>query len=129
MRHEVIEGPRPINGRLWGEWVRAGNDRWEVVRRSWSVFVRNTDELIDLLNIPATNVVFSLQLMNDDQGAMPFWPQLDQRLHNQLAGAVGVVDHARRLLDYYASDFPTMVAEFQRRNESVPEMNEAAFSA
>jgi hypothetical protein len=42
---------------------------------------------------------------------------------------VGVVDHTRRLLDYYASDFPTMVAEFQRRNESVPEMNEAAFSA
>jgi hypothetical protein len=123
----VIDDPRPINGRLWGAWLRAGNDRWDVVRRSWSVSVRNTTELIDLLKVPATKIAFSLQLMNDDQEVMPFWQELDQRLHNQLASAVSLVDHTRRLLDYYATDFPTMVAEYKRRNEGVTEMSEAAF--
>jgi hypothetical protein len=123
----VVDDPRPINGRLWGAWLGAGKDRWDVVRRSWSIFVRNTTELIDLLKIPATNIAFSLQLMNDDQEVMPFWQELDQRLHNQVAGAVSLVDHTRRLLDYYATDFPTMVAEYKRRNEGVTEMSEAAF--
>ena len=49
----VVDDPRPINANLWGQWVRAGNDRWDVVRRSWTVFARNTTELIELLKIPA----------------------------------------------------------------------------
>ena len=55
----MVDDPRPIDGNLWGQWVRAGSDRWEVVRRSWSVFVRNTTELIDLLKIPGTNMAVS----------------------------------------------------------------------
>jgi hypothetical protein len=124
----VVDDLSPIDGNLWGQWVRAGSERWEVVRRSWSVFSRNTTELIDLLKLPATNIAVSLQLMGDDrETAATFWEPLDQRLHNQLASAVSLVDHARRLLDYYEADIPMMVAEYKRRNASITEMNEAAF--
>lgn len=124
----MVDDPRPVNGNLWGEWVGAGNERWEVVRRSWAVFGRNTKELIDLLNIPATNRAVALQLMGDDREASrPFWEALDQRLHNQLASAVSLVDHTRRLLAYYRNDVPAMVAEYERRNLSIMEMNETAF--
>jgi hypothetical protein len=122
------DDPRPIDGNLWGQWVAAGNDRWEVVRRSWSVFVRNTTELIDLLKIPATDLAVSLQLMGDDREATAlFWEELDQRLHNQLASAGSLVDHTRRLLAYYESDVPTMVHEYNQRNAVVMEMNETSF--
>ena len=122
------DDPRPVDGTLWGQWVRAGNDRWEVVRRSWSVFVRNTAELIDLLKIPTNDIAASLQLMSDDREATAlFWEELDQRLHNQLASAVSLVDHTRRLLAYYEADVPTMVAEYKRQNAVVTEINEAAF--
>jgi hypothetical protein len=50
--------------------------------------------------------------MGDDQGAMPFWEEFDQRLHNLLPSAVSVVDHTRRLRDYYEADFPAIVAEY-----------------
>lgn len=111
-----------------GQWVRAGSDRWEVVRRSWSVFVRNTTELIDLLKTPATDIAVSLQLMGDDREATAsFWEELDQRLHNQLASAVSLIDHTRRLLDYYEADVPTLVAEYQRQNAVVTGMDEASF--
>jgi hypothetical protein len=119
---------RPIDGSRWGEWVRAGNERWEVVRRSFGVFRRNTTELIELLNIPATNVAVSLELMGDDRDTTDaFWDELDQRLHNQIAGAVSLVDHTRRFLKYYAADIPTLVAEYDRRNAIITEMNETAF--
>ena len=122
------DDPRPVDGNLWGQWVRAGNDRWEVVRRSWSVFVRNTTELVDLLKIPATDIATSLQLMGDDREVTAlFWEQLDQRLHNQLASAASLVDHTRRLLAYYETDIPTMVAEYKRQNAVVTEMDEASF--
>ena len=124
----VDDDQRPVDGNLWGQWVRAGNDRWEVVRRSWSVFVRNTTELIYLLKIPATDIAASLQLMGDDREATGmFWEELDQRLHNQLASAVSLVDHTRRLLEYYESDCPTMVAAYRERNATVANMKEAAF--
>lgn len=119
---------RPIDGSRWGEWVRAGSERWEVVGRSYSVFARNTTELMNLLNVPTTDTMVGLQLMGDDHEATaPYWEELDQRLHNQLSGAVSLVDHTGRLLDYYEADFPTMVAGFQSRNTSITEMNETAF--
>lgn len=124
----VDDDQRPVDGSLWGQWVRGGNDRWEVVRRSWSVFVRNTIELIDLLKIPATDIAASPQLMGDDREATEvFWEELDQRLHNQLASAISLVDHTRRLLAYYESDIPAMVGEYKTRNAAVREMNEASF--
>jgi len=128
MTPSVVEDPRPIDGTLWGAWVRAGNDRWEVVRRSWSVFSRNTTELIDLLNVPATNIVVSLQLMGDDHDATnAFWEQLDQRLHNQIASAATLVDHVRRLLNYYTADVPALVEEYKQRNAAVTDRDETAY--
>jgi hypothetical protein len=119
---------RPVDGSRWGEWVRAGSERWAVVGRSYSVFARNTSELMNLLNIPNTNTAVALQLMGDDREATaPYWDELDQRLHNQLASAVSLVDHQRRLLSYYEADFPALVAEYTSRNDGIIGMNEAAF--
>jgi hypothetical protein len=119
---------RPIDGSRWGEWVGAGGERWEVVRRSWTVFTRNTTELMALLNIPVTNVAFALQLMGDDRETTdPFWEELDQRLHNQLSSSESLIDHERRLLRYYEPDFPAVAAEYKSRVASVAGMNEAVF--
>jgi hypothetical protein len=125
---EDVDDPRPVNGNLWGQWVKGGNEHWDVVLRSWSVFRRNTSELIDLLNTSATDIGLALQLVTDDpRTPMPFWEELDQRLHNQVASAVSLVHHTRPLMDYYKADTPAMVAEYERRNKCIIEMNEAAF--
>lgn len=124
----MTDDTRAVDGTAWGHWVRAGHERWEVVRRSWTVYFRNTHELIRLLQIPAKNLGVSLQLMGDDRDATaPFWEELDQRLHNLLASAVSLVDHTRRLLNYYEPDIPTFVAEYSRRNIAVTDMNETSF--
>ena len=119
---------RPIDGSRWGEWARAGSERWEVVGRSYSVFARNTAELMNLLNIPSTNTAVAMQSMGDDaEATAPYWDELDQWLHNQLASAVSLVDHQRRVLSYYEADFPALVAEYTGRNGAIIRMNEAAF--
>lgn len=126
----VIEEAKlpPIDGNRWGRWNREAASRWDVVGRSWKIFERNTTELIELLKGPETNLVLSLTLMGDDREATQgFWQELDQRLHNQLAGAVSLVDHTRRLTAYYGEDAPALVAEFERRNDEVFAMDEAAF--
>jgi hypothetical protein len=124
----MVPDARPINGSLWGAWVRGGADRWEVVRRSWGIFTRNTTELMDLLNRPTTNPALALTLMGDDlEATEPFWGEFDQRLHNHLASAVSLVDHARRLTSYYEADAPTTVADYKMRNATIVEMKEAAF--
>jgi hypothetical protein len=90
----VVDDSLSIDGNLWGQWVRAGSERWEVARRSWTVFTRNTTELIDLVKMPATNIALALQLMGDDRETTEaFWEELDQRLHNQLASAASLIDH------------------------------------
>lgn len=120
--------PRPVNGQLWGEWIRAGAERWDVVQRSWFVFARNTTELIDLLKVPATNIDASMLLMGDDlHAAAPFWQELDQRLHNELASAVSLVDHTRRLLKHYKDDAAHFVGEYIDRNSSVTTLDESIF--
>jgi len=124
----VTDEAKAVDGTSWGQWVRVGHDRWEIVRRSWTVYLRNTHELIRLLNVPASNLGVSLQLMGDDREATaPFWEELDQRLHNLLSSAVSLVDHTRRLLKYYEPDVPTFVAEYGRRNTAVTDMNETSF--
>jgi hypothetical protein len=66
--------------------------------------------------------------MGDDREATTrFWNALDQRLHNQLASAGSLVDHTRRLLDYYQDDCPAMVAAYRERNTLVTDMKEASF--
>lgn len=118
----------PIDGAQWGKWNREAASRWEVVGRSWGVFQRNTTELVNLLKGPAKNLALSFALFGDHSEATArFWAELDQRLHNQLAGAVTLVDHTRRLTDYYAEDAPALVEEFERLNAEVVAMDETAF--
>jgi hypothetical protein len=124
----VSEDPRPVNGTLWGRWVKGGNEHWDVVRRSWSVFVRNTTELVDLLKKPTADIGLALQLVSPDpRVGTPFWEELDQRLHNQVASAGSLVDHTRPLTEYYRADTAEMVTEYESRNGRIMEMNEAAF--
>jgi hypothetical protein len=124
----VSEDSRPVNGNLWGQFTKAGKQHWDVVRRSWSVFVLNTTELIDLLKSPSADIGLAVQLMNPDpRVGMPFWERLDQRLHNQVASAVTLVDHTRILMEYYKDDTPDVSAEYESRKKRIMEMNEAAF--
>lgn len=108
--------------------MRAGDERWELARRSCSIFQRNTTEIMNLLNLPGDDPYFALQLMRDDREVGdPFWEELDQRLHNQLSSAISLVEHARRLLRYYEADFPAVVAEYTSRNDEILRKKEAAF--
>jgi hypothetical protein len=123
----MADDRRPINMALWGAWTRAGADRWDALRWSTTTFARNTDELMGLLNRAAADVALALTLMNDDLQTDPFWPELDRRLHNQLASTVTLIDHTRRLISYYESDAPDLAAEYEARNARVRGTNEAAF--
>lgn len=119
---------RPIDGSEWGAWVRAGAERWETVQRSWVIFRRNTDELVEVVNRPRGDLALVLKLMGEDREAtQPFWDELDQRLHNQAASAVTLVDHTRRLINYYGADAEAMIAEYGQRNQAVRQMREASF--
>jgi hypothetical protein len=83
---------------------------------------------MELLNAPDNGTFFALQLMGDAHEATgSFWEELEQRLHNQLSISVSHVEHMRRLLDYYATDFPAISAEYGSRNAGISEMNETAF--
>lgn len=124
----LAEESAPLDGKRWGEWIRAGSERWDVVIRSWSVFARNTEELIRLLNVPTMDFAVALQLMGDDREATkPFWEELDQRLHNQVASIASLVDQTRRLLDYYRADASDVLAEYEVRNTVTRAMPEGAF--
>jgi len=56
-----------------------------------------------------------------------FWDEVDQRLHNELASAVSLVDHTRRLLTHFESDVPDVVASYRERNAGVMALNETRF--
>ena len=119
---------RPVDGPRWGEWVRAGAERLDSLGRSWTVFARNTDELLEVLDRPNNDVGFSMVLMGDDRDAIgSFWNEVDQRLHNELASAVSLVEHTRRLLEYLGSDVPAIMAEYTERNSRIMAMNETKF--
>ncbi len=124
----MAENDAPLDGNRWGQWIRAGAELWGVTYRSWSVFARNTDELIRLLNVPATDYRTAFLLMGDDRDeTQPFWDELDQRLHNQVASLVSLVDHTRPLLAFYQDDAPSVFSEYEQRNTVIREMSEAAF--
>ena len=123
----MVNDPGPVDGTLWGQYVRAGHERWEVVRRSWSIFVRNTHELLCLLTVSTSDAAVSVLMSDDREATKSFWEELDQRLHNELASAVTLVDHTRRLMDYYLPHVPAFVEEYEKRNSNVTELDETAF--
>ena len=124
----MTEEARPVDGAKWGAWVHGGAERLDSLGRSWTVFARNTDELLEVLDRPNNDVAFSMVLMGDDRDAIgPFWSEVDQRLHNALASAVSLVDHTRPLLEYLGSDVPAIVSEYTERNAKIMAMNETKF--
>lgn len=124
----VREDERPINASKLGEWSRPGVERWHVVERSWQIFGRNTTELVNFLKRPAEDPQLLMQIVTSGPTeSASFWEELDQRLHNQLAAAVSLVDHTRRLTDYYADDAPQLINEFTLRNQAVRELQQTAF--
>lgn len=124
----MSEDPRPINMNLCGEWNRAGIERWDVVDRSWSVFLRNTVELVEFLNAPIHDPAMLQMVMTGGPiESSSVWEELAQRLHNQLASVASLIDHTRRLTEYYKDDAPSLVAEFSSRNETIRQMEQAAF--
>jgi hypothetical protein len=64
---------------------------------------------------------------HDTPETREFWDEVDQRLHNFVSSAIGLVDHTRRLTKYFAPDVPDTVAEYERRNASVFDLDEASF--
>ena len=106
-----------------------GNARWDTVRRSWTVFMLNTHELIGLLERPRLDLGLAIQLFGVDDPAItaPFWNELDQRLVNHINSAVTLVAHTGRLTKYYRADSPAMVTEYDRRNATIMAMQQTAF--
>lgn len=102
--------------------------------RSFNVFERNAQELFNLLRAVETNFLSSMRLMEstgaeDEDGPHfreEFWGQLDQRLHNMVSSAVGVVDHTRPLLAFYEHE-PEFVAQWEERSEKVAKSPRALF--
>lgn len=124
----MTDDARPIDGSRWGEWARVGAERLDSLGRSWIVFARNTNELLDLLDRPNKDVLFSIALMGDDRDAIGlYWGEVDQRLHNELASAASLIDHARRHLEYFESDVPGIFAEYTERNLKITAMSETKF--
>jgi hypothetical protein len=116
-----------VDGGRMGVWVRAGHEHWGIVGRAWTIFARNTTDLVNLLNAAASNPVLSLQLMQDGiEGSKEYWDALDQRLHNQVASVGSLIDHTRNLMRYF-HDVSFLVEEFNERNRRVREMPEASF--
>jgi hypothetical protein len=118
----------PVDAARWGEWVRTGADYWNIVTRSYVVFRRNSQELTRILDRPRADIDFSMKLSSDHSSeTAEFWDEVDQRLHNELASAVSLVDHTRRLLGYFEPDVPDIVASYHERNSGVMALNETRF--
>ncbi len=123
---------RSLSTWAWGDYVEGGRGHFERVVRSFNVFGRNVRELFNLLRAVETDVVSSMRLMEStgaEDGARfreEFWGQLDQRLHNMVSAAVGVVDHTRPLLAFYEHR-PEFVAEWETRSGKVAKSSRAMF--
>lgn len=117
-----------LNMTLAGPWIRAGLARFEVVEHSWFIYNRNSAELVNFLKIPSMHQSEFLRIVTSGPNeSWSFWGTFNQRLHNFLASAVSLIDHARRLTDYYQEDATDFVHQFQVRNQAVAELPEAQF--
>ncbi len=124
----LIDNTRPIDGGKLGKWTSAGIEILNSIERSWTVFESNTNELLEVLSRPSKDFSLSMILMGDDrEGGVSFWGEVDQRLHNELASAVSLVDHTRRLFAYLGTDVPLIIAEYMERNSKITKMNETQF--
>lgn len=93
---------------------------WDSVARSFDIWNRNTAELQALLRHAENDDKMTGELVTNigpRDVAQEFYKALDQRLHNMIAAAISLVDHARILLNGYAgTPFET---EHKTRNDAV----------
>lgn len=130
----MVDAAVPIDPSAWGDYVRVGRNHFDRVVRSFNVFGRNAGELFRLLRAVETDFLSSMRLMespgsDDEDGAKfreQFWGQLDQRLHNMVSSAIGVVDHTRPLVTFYDHEHD-FVVEWERRSEKVAKSPHALF--
>lgn len=130
----VSDAREPIDGQAWTDYTRTGRAHFDRVRRSWTVFWRNANELVGLLHAVETDPVSSLRLMQDpgsgdedlDQFHREFWEALDQRLHNLVSSAVSLVDHTRPLVGFYEHE-PAFQDAFTAKNDLVAKSPRASF--
>lgn len=123
-----------INGAAWGKFVRDGREHFDRVTRSFNVFARNAQELIEHVASAETDLHSSLRLIMDPRSCdeetirfrQDFWAALDQRLHNMVSSAVTVVDHTRGLVRHYHRD-NAFVAEWESRSREVATSPRAVF--
>jgi hypothetical protein len=103
-------------------------ERWGELARSQQVWRLNMEELKALLEAVASTEELKVELIqNVRPPAMreAITVAIDQRLHNMLAGATSLVDHARNHLRHYdGSDFAT---QFEARNKEVAEAPTSVF--
>jgi hypothetical protein len=117
-----------LNHRL-GEhpgWI--AQQRWEALRRTVDIHWRNLAELEHLIRAPTKDLELALELMQNERPPVVrerYWAALDQRLHNALASAFTLVDHARRLVRHYPRT--AFAAEFEERKAAIKNDNRAAF--
>lgn len=129
----MTDDDTPINPRAWGDYVEGGRGHFERVGRSRDVFVRNTNELLQLLAGVETDSLASARLFGhphedsaEGEFRREFWGRLDQRLHNAISAAVSLVEHTRPLIDFYDHE-ARFTAEWATRNQDVRESDEASF--
>lgn len=102
--------------------------RWDELGRVQMIWVRNTDELLALLQALHVDEELKVELIQNVRpplGREEIMGQLDQKLHNMLAAATSLVDHTRRHMDKYSeSEF---AVEFESRNKTVAEAPSSTF--
>ncbi|MGC2374671.1 MAG: hypothetical protein WA484_12430 [Solirubrobacteraceae bacterium] len=91
----------------------------ELARTVNAVLVRNLDELLALLAQPTWDQALAVELFQNmyrPDAREAYEAAVTQRLHNYVAGAATLVDHARRLMKGRTGTIPE---EFERRKADV----------
>jgi hypothetical protein len=117
LRHSLGEHPG---------WIP--QQRWDALRRTLDLHRRNLAELEHLIRAPTTDIELALELMQNERPPVVrerYWAALDQRLHNALASAFTLVDHARRVIRHYPDT--AFATEFEWRNAVIKRDNRAVF--
>ena len=102
--------------------------KWDLLKRAYSIWVSNSNELHAILSAVETSEELKVELIQNVRAPtvrLAFFAELDQRLHNMVASAVSLVDHTRVLRKHYPStEFADM---FEKENRKVADAPESAF--
>lgn len=103
--------------------------RWTTMNRTLSLHFRNSHELLAVIGSLEANRLlgmrFATRVGSDSPEKAQFVAEFDQRLHNVIASASTVIDHAREMMTAYTG---TPFGEaFEARNAVVRDDGRAAF--